>query len=178
MPIFETGGSIGAWIRSRKTAGMTSTSIIGRLCVLSALLSGSAACSPAPQASAAPGQAPDATGSPARAAAAAPARAEDTRTGLATYIADRLHGRKTASGEPYDKNTLVAAHPTYPVGTVLRVRNEANGRVAEVRIVDRNAQRTRDPQSIDLSRAAAERLDFIEQGTAKVTVEVVARPSQ
>ncbi len=177
MPIFETGGSIGAWIRSRKTAGMTSTSIIGRLCV-SVLLSGSAACSPAPQASAAPGQAPDAIGSPARAAAAAPARAEDTRTGLATYIADRLHGRKTASGEPYDKNTLVAAHPTYPFGTVLRVRNEANGRVAEVRIVDRNAQRTRDPQSIDLSRAAAERLDFIEQGTAKVTVEVVARPSQ
>jgi rare lipoprotein A len=72
----------------------------------------------------------------------------------------------------------VAAHPTYPLGTLVRVTNQANGRAVEVKILDRTGRRGRHRDAIDLSRAAAERLDFIQQGTAKVTMEVIARPTQ
>lgn len=102
-------------------------------------------------------------------------RRGDVQTGLASFMADRLDGRKTASGEPYDKEALVAAHPTYPMGTVLRVTNLANGRVVTVTIVDRSARGANRP-IIDLSRAAATRLDFIRQGTVKVSIEVIDRP--
>lgn len=98
----------------------------------------------------------------------------DTQTGRASFIADELQGRKTASGEPYDKNSLVAAHPSYPLGTMLRVTNQENGRAVDVKVVDRTAPpAARRHRIIDLSRAAAERLDFVEQGTARVTTEVL-----
>lgn len=150
---------------------MTSTLII-RVCLLSVLVCGAGACAPAPHASAATDQVPDAQAAP------APAGVEEGRTSTATFIADRLHGRKTASGEPYDRHTLVAAHSTYPLGTLVRVTNQANGRAVDVKVVDRTARRNRGPQMIDVSRAAAERLGFIEQGTTKVTLEVIARPSR
>ena len=47
--------------------------------------------------------------------------AADVQEGEASYYADSLNGNKTASGEPYDKNTLSAAHPTLPFGTKVRV---------------------------------------------------------
>jgi rare lipoprotein A len=93
---------------------------------------------------------------------------------MASFMADRLDGRRTASGERYDKDALVAAHATYPFGTVLRVTNQANGRVVEVRVIDRNARGAGRPL-IDLSRAAAERLDFVQRGTVRVSIEVVTR---
>lgn len=96
----------------------------------------------------------------------------DTQTGLASFMADKLHGRKTASGKPYDSTALVAAHPTYAMGTILRVTNEENGRAVEVKVVDRSAGGANRP-IIDLSRAAAEQLDFIRRGTVKVTTKVI-----
>ena len=96
------------------------------------------------------------------------------QTGVASFMADRLDGRKTASGKPYDKDALVAAHPTYPMGTVLRVTNTVNGRVVTVKVIDRSARNTR--RIIDLSRAAAERLDFIQRGLVKVITEVIELP--
>ncbi len=96
------------------------------------------------------------------------------QVGMASFMADRLDGRRTASGERYDKDALVAAHATYPFGTVLRVTNQANGRVVEVRVIDRNARGAGRPL-IDLSRAAAERLDFVQRGTVRVSIEVVTR---
>lgn len=87
-------------------------------------------------------------------------------------MSDRLEGRKTASGQPYDSRALVAAHPTYPMGTVLRVRNQENGRSVEVEVIDRSAAGANRP-IIDLSRTAAERLDFIRSGTVTVTTEVI-----
>ena len=81
----------------------------------------------------------------------------------------------TASGVPFDAKALVAAHPTYPFGTVVRVTNLANGQRVEVRIVDRGPASA--PRSegviIDLSRAAAEALDFVEAGRSKVRLEVL-----
>ena len=151
---------------------MTSIHIL-RVCLLTVLVCAAGACSPTSSASAATGPTP-----PGPQAAPAPAGAEESRTSTATFIADRLHGRKTASGELYDRHKLVAAHPTYPLGTVVRVTNQANGRTVDVKVVDRTARRNRNRQVIDVSRAAAERLGFIEQGTTKVTLEVIARPSQ
>jgi len=72
-------------------------------------------------------------------------------------------------------NAMVAAHPTYPFGTIVRVTNLRNGRSVRVRIVDRGP--AAGPQGagviIDLSRRAAQALDFIRQGRTQVRVEVV-----
>lgn len=104
---------------------------------------------------------------------AAPGRSRESRTGLASFIAKKFEGRKTASGQVYDGSLLVAAHPTYPMGTVLRVTRQENGRAVEVKVIDRSAPGADGP-IVDLSRAAAERLDFIRRGTVTVTTEVMA----
>ena len=95
--------------------------------------------------------------------------------GLASFYAKRRHGRRTASGERFDNRALVAAHPTLPFGTKVRVTNLGNGRAVDVRVIDRGptAARRRDGYVIDLSRAAAEKLDFLKTGRAKVRLEVV-----
>ncbi|HEX7051975.1 MAG TPA: septal ring lytic transglycosylase RlpA family protein [Longimicrobiales bacterium] len=112
------------------------------------------------------------------AAAGEPAAAEfadrpslETRIGVASYYADRLEGRLTASGIPYDKEALVAAHRSYPFGTVLRVTNLENRRTVVVRVIDRGP--FVDGRIIDLSRRAAERLGFILEGLARVRIEVL-----
>ena len=94
------------------------------------------------------------------------------RTGLASYMAKKLEGRKTASGRIYDGRELVAGHPTYPMGLVLRVTNLANGRSVVVTVIDRSAGGPKRP-IIDLSHAAAAQLDMLEQGVVKVTTEVL-----
>ena len=60
-------------------------------------------------------------------------RALETREGLASFYGREFHGRRTASGTRFDMNAMVAAHPSYPFGTRLRVTNLANGRSATVR---------------------------------------------
>lgn len=99
----------------------------------------------------------------------------DVRRGEATYYHDALHGRTTASGVPYDRNALVAAHRSLPFGTLLRVTNTENGREVLVRVVDRGpfAPGHRAPAILDLSRRAAGKLDFIRQGRALVRAEVL-----
>ena len=95
--------------------------------------------------------------------------------GLASYYANRHHGRRTASGERFDNTALVAAHPSLPFGTRLRVTNLANGRSVEVRIVDRgpSAARQKEGYVIDLSRAAARTLGFVREGRARVRLAIV-----
>jgi rare lipoprotein A len=103
-------------------------------------------------------------------------RVLETREGLASYYAREFHGRITASGIRFDMNAMVAAHPRYPFGTVVRVTNLANGRSTSVRIVDRGPapQLRADGIVIDLSRRAAEALRFIQRGRARVRLEVLA----
>ena len=99
----------------------------------------------------------------------------ETREGLASYYGKELHGKTTASGVRFDMNAMVAAHPSYPLGTVLRVTNLANGRSIRVRILDRGPapQPRADGVIIDVSRRAAEVLGFIQQGRARVRLEVL-----
>lgn len=91
--------------------------------------------------------------------------------GIASYYSDRFHGRKTASGELYDKNELTAAHRTLPFGTVLKVTNSANGLSVIVRVNDRGPVKT--SRIIDLSKAAAEAIDMIRDGLVEVEIELI-----
>lgn len=90
--------------------------------------------------------------------------------GVASWYGRDFHGRKTSSGPPYDMFDLTAAHKSLPLPTYVRVTNLENGRNVVVRINDRGPFVGR--RLIDLSYAAAGRLDMLEQGTARV--EVVA----
>jgi len=100
---------------------------------------------------------------------------QETQTGSATFISSEFQGKKTASGEPYKQDQLVAAHSSYPLGTVVRVVNLKNGRTAEVRIIDRSSAKGAGEPIIDLSWATAEQLGFTKEGEAKVRVEVLKR---
>lgn len=93
----------------------------------------------------------------------------ETEAGVASWYGDRFHGRRTASGEAFNMNDLTAAHPSLPFGTRVRVRNLDNGREVVVRINDRGPF-TRG-RVIDLSRAAALALGFLQAGTARVSVQ-------
>jgi rare lipoprotein A len=102
-------------------------------------------------------------------------RVLESREGLASYVASALHGKTTASGAPFDGKALVAAHPTYPFGTLVRVTNLANARAIEALIVDRGPvlEARREGVVIDVSREAAEQLRFVDEGRTKVRVEVL-----
>lgn len=102
----------------------------------------------------------------------------DVQTGRASVVSEEFEGRETASGETFDNEALVAAHPAYPPGTRLRVTNVKDDKWVEVRVVDHGPREDvrRAGVIIDLSRAAAERLGFLEQGVARVRVERIAGP--
>jgi rare lipoprotein A len=86
--------------------------------------------------------------------------------GVASWYGPGFHGRRTASGEVFDQDALTAAHPRLPFGARVRVVNVRNGRDVVVRINDRGPN-TAD-RVIDVSRAAAGRLDMIRAGVARV----------
>ncbi len=92
-------------------------------------------------------------------------------SGKASYYSDDLHGKKTASGEAYDKNALTAAHPKLPFGTKVRVTNIENGKSVIVRINDRGPHTG--GRVIDLSRAAAAEIGLLKSGIAQVKLETV-----
>jgi len=91
--------------------------------------------------------------------------------GMATFYRDRPEGRRTASGEVYDKKALTAAHPKYAYGTRLRVTNLANGKSAVVTVNDR--MRRTAQGVIEVTPRVAGLLGFAKAGTARVRVEVV-----
>jgi rare lipoprotein A len=104
------------------------------------------------------------------------APALEVERGWATWYGRNWHGRATASGERFDMHQLTAAHRTLPLGSIVRVTNTRNGRAVEVRINDRGPYGRRRERIIDVSRAAARRLDFIDAGSCPVTIEVLRRP--
>jgi len=99
----------------------------------------------------------------------------ESAEGLAAFYADSLHGKRTASGEAYDKGALTAAHRHLRFGTVVRVLNLENRRSVDVRINDRGPFGSAE-RIIDLSRAAAEELDMIRAGVVRVRVTVIEGP--
>lgn len=96
-----------------------------------------------------------------------------SQTGKASYYHDSLHGRATASGEPYDRNALTAAHRSLPFGTEILVRSLQNGKSVRVRVNDRGPFVP--GRIVDLSYRAAQTLDFIREGVTDVTLKVVVK---
>jgi peptidoglycan lytic transglycosylase len=99
----------------------------------------------------------------------------EVRQGLASYYGPGFHGKRTASGIVFDQGAMVAAHPTYPFGTVVRVTNLANRRQVDVRVVDRGPAKGPRAQGvvIDLSSGAAGNLGFLRRGRTRVLLEVL-----
>jgi rare lipoprotein A len=100
-----------------------------------------------------------------------PPRIKRVELGWASWYGQKFHGRRTASGEVYDMYQLTAAHKTLPLGTSVIVTHMNNGKSVEVIVNDRGPfVRGR---IIDLSYAAAQALAMVEEGVAKVRVEVL-----
>jgi rare lipoprotein A len=91
--------------------------------------------------------------------------------GVASWYGTKFHGRRTSSGEPYDMHLATAAHKTLPLPTYAEVTNLDNGKKVIVKINDRGP--FKDKRLIDMSYAAAIRLDMIGQGTANVEVRAI-----
>ena len=92
----------------------------------------------------------------------------------ASYYADKFHGRRTASGKPFNMNALTAAHKKLPFGTRVRVTNEANGKSVIVEINDRGPfVKSRE---IDLSKKAFMTITHAKgAGAMKVTIETIVK---
>ena len=93
--------------------------------------------------------------------------------GTASYYSNKFHGRKTANGEIFSQQKLTAACNVLPLGTWIRVTNLRNRRSVVVKVNDRLHPRMK--RVVDLSRAAAQRLNFIRSGITRVKVEVLGK---
>lgn len=95
----------------------------------------------------------------------------ETQLGVASYYADQYDGKPTYSGEIYDMNGLSAAHPSYRMGTIVRVTNLYNKKSVTIPINDRMPFRP--DRIIDLSYGVAKVLDMVIAGIVDVKVEVL-----
>lgn len=95
----------------------------------------------------------------------------ETQLGVASYYADQYDGKPTYSGEIYDMNGLSAAHPSYRMGTIVRVTNLYNKKSVTIPINDRMPFRP--DRIIDLSYGVAKELDMVIAGIVDVKVEVL-----
>jgi len=91
--------------------------------------------------------------------------------GIASWYGTKFHGHRTSSGEPYDMYQMSAAHKTLPLPTYARITNLGNGKSVVVKINDRGP--FHDNRIIDLSYAAASRLDILAKGTGLVEVQAI-----
>ena len=94
--------------------------------------------------------------------------------GKASWYGKAFHGRPTASGERYDMHARTAAHRSLPFGTRVRVTNLENGKHTVVRINDRGP--FVEGRVIDLSYAAASRIQMVQTGVVPVKLEILKRP--
>jgi rare lipoprotein A len=140
-----------------------------RLLLVVAIACGAAACAartPAP--------------SPAEPDARPPERERPLRVlhGKAVWYGGKWHGRKTASGERFNKHAMTAAHRSLPLGTRIRVVNLMNDRSVVLRVNDRGPYGRDRSRILDVSEAAARRLGFRDRGWTRIRVEVLSAPSR
>lgn len=98
-------------------------------------------------------------------------QAKSVEYGMASYYGDEFHGKKTASGEIYNKWDYTCAHRKLPFGTKIRVTNMENKKSVIVRVNDRGPFVKN--RIVDLSYAAARDIDMIPKGVVKVKIEVI-----
>ena len=87
-----------------------------------------------------------------------------------------MTGRPTASGQPFNNDELSGAHRFYPLGSMVRVTNLANGKSVMVRIVDRGPYAP--GRVINVSQSAAKQLDMLRAGVAEVGLELLPEPAR
>ena len=95
----------------------------------------------------------------------------ETKVCKASWYGPGFHGRPTASGEIFDENTLTAAHKELPFGTKIKVTNLNNDKSIVVTINDRGPYIA--GRELDLSKAAAQRVEMIEAGVVNVKMEIL-----
>ena len=95
----------------------------------------------------------------------------DRFDGIASWYGPNFHGKLTSNGETYNMHDMTAAHKTFPMNTIVKVTNIDNGRSAVVRVNDRGP--FVGTRIIDLSNAAAHKIDMVKKGTAKVRLTVL-----
>ncbi len=93
--------------------------------------------------------------------------------GTASFYANKFNGRKTASGEIFSQQKMTAACNVLPLGTWIKVTNIRNGRSVIVKVNDRLHPKMK--RVVDLSRTAAQKLNYISSGLTKVKVEVLGK---
>ena len=91
--------------------------------------------------------------------------------GIASYYGKKFHKKLTANGETFNMYKVSAAHKTYPLGTKVKVTNLENGKSIKLFINDRGPFAK--GRILDLSYKAARKLDFVNQGTTKVRIDVI-----
>jgi rare lipoprotein A len=117
-----------------------------------------------------------ASATPAMSAASQPAAKNHGKIfrGIASWYGSVFNGRKTASGEIFNMYDMTACHPTLPFGSMVRVVNLRNRKSVVVRITDRGDLGSNNGRIIDLSYAAAEKLQMTQAGLARVSLEVLS----
>lgn len=91
--------------------------------------------------------------------------------GNASWYSNKFQGKRTASGERYNKNAYTAAHKSLPFGTIVRVTNTGNSKKVDVKINDRGPFVK--GRVIDLSQKAFEQIGNIKEGVAPVKIEII-----
>lgn len=99
-------------------------------------------------------------------------QAQQEEQGNASYYANKFEGKTTASGEKYWHNKLTAAHKTLPFGTMVKVINLENNKEVTVRVNDRGP--FVEDRIIDVSKSAAETLNFVDKGITEVRIIVIS----
>ena len=94
-----------------------------------------------------------------------------TETGMASWYGPPYHNRRGSNGEVYNMHAMTAAHRTFPLGSIVRVTNVKTGHSALVRITDRGPFIR--GRILDLSLAAAQKVDVVQPGVAEVRVELL-----
>ena len=97
------------------------------------------------------------------------------QVGTASWYGAQYDGKTTASGEPFDMYALTAAHPTLPLGTLVRVTNLRNGKKVTLRVNDRGP--FVNGRIIDVSYHAARVLNFVKTGVQLVRLDLEEAPS-
>src|SRR5262249_53119918 len=103
------------------------------------------------------------------------AKVISTETGLASWYGPLFHNRKGSNGEVYNMNAFTAAHRTLPLGSIVRVTNVKTNKSCIVRITDRGP--FIDGRILDLSLAAAKKIELWQAGVSQVRVDVLTSPA-
>ena len=93
--------------------------------------------------------------------------------GTASFYSNSFNGKKTANGEIYSHKKMTAACNVLPLGTWIKVTNLRNGKSVVVKTNDRLHSKMK--RVVDLSREAADKLDYIKSGLTRVRVEVIGK---